>query len=73
LPAPETGDLLAEYFWPENVAQNPALDVPASLKHFEMITDAELGTYSIVGGFVVMFLILVYHYTTAPSSALHAD
>jgi hypothetical protein len=38
-----------------------------------MITDAELGAYSIFGGFIVMSLILVYHYSTAPATALHAD
>jgi hypothetical protein len=35
-----------------------------------MITDEELGTYSIYGGFLVMALILLYHYTTAPKSSL---
>lgn len=35
-----------------------------------MITDAELGYYAVYGGFGVMSLILVYHYTTVPSSPL---
>jgi Oligosaccaryltransferase len=35
-----------------------------------MITDEDLGNYSVVGGFLVMGLILAYHYTTAPKSKL---
>lgn len=42
--------------------------------HFHtMITDQDLGDYSIIGGFLVMALILVYHYTTAPKTALETQ